>query len=168
MSSERRGVMLLLLDSMGTFRSALLWLMVAVRWRSVQREGSETNEQQQSGVTGMDCEFERLAAKAEERLMNMNELQMVLGYLNIGLAIAHNQGVTVGHFGSGDFIGLAETVNGLLLRAITPPATVAAPAVAAISSAAATAPVAVAATASSVAVAPRFAAVTAPTSAVAG
>lgn len=64
--------------------------------------------------------------------MNTNELQMVLGYLNIGLAIAHNQGVTVGHFGSGDFIGLAETVNSLLLRAITPPAAVAAaPAVAA-------------------------------------
>ncbi|MBW4037523.1 MAG: hypothetical protein HIU91_01375 [Acidobacteria bacterium] len=53
--------------------------------------------------------------------MKPSELQTVLGYLNLGLAIAHSQGVTVGHFGNSDFIGLAETVNGMLLRAIAPP-----------------------------------------------
>jgi hypothetical protein len=52
--------------------------------------------------------------------MKTNELQTVLGYLNIGLAIAHNAGVTAGHFGNTDFIGLAETVNALFLKAITP------------------------------------------------
>jgi len=54
--------------------------------------------------------------------MNKNELQTVLGYLNIGLAIAHNTGVSVGHFGSTDFISLAQSVNQLLLSAVTPPA----------------------------------------------
>jgi hypothetical protein len=54
--------------------------------------------------------------------MNTNELQTILGYLNIGLAIAHNRGVSIGHFGSTDFIQLAETVNGMLLHAITPAA----------------------------------------------
>lgn len=54
--------------------------------------------------------------------MKTNELQTILGYLNIGLAIAHNTGVSVGHFGSTDFIALAQDVNSLLLRAITPPA----------------------------------------------
>jgi hypothetical protein len=53
--------------------------------------------------------------------MKTNELQTILGYLNIGLAIAHNTGVSVGHFGSTDFIALAQSVNGLLLNAITPP-----------------------------------------------
>ncbi len=52
--------------------------------------------------------------------MKTNELQTVLGYLNIGLAIAHNTGVSVGHFGSTDFIQLAEMVNNLFLNAITP------------------------------------------------
>jgi hypothetical protein len=52
--------------------------------------------------------------------MSKSELQAVLGYLNVGLAIAHNTGVSVGHFGNTDFIGLAETVNGLLLHAISP------------------------------------------------
>jgi hypothetical protein len=52
--------------------------------------------------------------------MKTNELQTILGYLNIGLAIAHNTGVSVGHFGGTDFIQLAESVNGLLLSAITP------------------------------------------------
>jgi hypothetical protein len=48
MSSERRGAELLL-DSMGTFRSALLKVMVAVRWRWLQRgcgeepQGSDTD-----------------------------------------------------------------------------------------------------------------------------
>ena len=52
--------------------------------------------------------------------MNRTELQRILGYLNIGLAIAHDSGVSVGHFGSGDFIQLAQMVNGMLLHSITP------------------------------------------------
>lgn len=60
------------------------------------------------------------AGKAEENDMNRVELQRVLGYLNIGLAIAHDSGVSVGHFGCGDFIQLAQTVNGILLHSITP------------------------------------------------
>jgi len=54
--------------------------------------------------------------------MNKSELQTILGFLNIGLAIAHSAGVAVGHFGSTDFIQLAQSVNGLLLNAITPAA----------------------------------------------
>ena len=61
-------------------------------------------------------------AKAEENEMNTGELQRILGYLNIGLAIAHDSGVSIGHFGSGDFIQLAQTVNGMLLRSIAPAA----------------------------------------------
>jgi hypothetical protein len=57
--------------------------------------------------------------------MNKNELQTILGYLNVGLAIAHNTGVTVGHFGGTDFIQLAQSVNSLLLNAIQPAATAA-------------------------------------------
>ncbi len=60
------------------------------------------------------------AGKAEENEMNTEELQRILGYLNIGLAIAHDSGVSIGHFGSGDFIQLAQTVNGVLLRSIPP------------------------------------------------
>lgn len=52
--------------------------------------------------------------------MNTVELQRILGYLNIGLAIAHDSGVSLGHFGSGDFIQLAQTVNGMLLHSIAP------------------------------------------------
>jgi hypothetical protein len=52
--------------------------------------------------------------------MKKSELQTILGYLNIGLAIAHNAGVTVGHFGGTDFIQLAQSVNGLLLNAVAP------------------------------------------------
>jgi hypothetical protein len=52
--------------------------------------------------------------------MNTVELQRILGYVNVGLAIAHDSGVSIGHFGSGDFIQLAQTVNGMLLRSITP------------------------------------------------
>lgn len=52
--------------------------------------------------------------------MSKIELQTILGYINIGLAIAHNTGVSVGHFGGTDFIQLAQSVNGLLLNAITP------------------------------------------------
>ncbi len=54
--------------------------------------------------------------------MNKTELQTILGYLNVGLAIAHNTGVTVGHFGGTDFIQLAQSVNALLLNAIQPAA----------------------------------------------
>jgi len=54
--------------------------------------------------------------------MNKTELQTILGYLNVGLAIAHNTGVTVGHFGGTDFIQLAQSVNALLLNAIQPTA----------------------------------------------
>ncbi len=66
---------------------------------------------------------------AEENGMNRVELQRILGYLNIGLAIAHDSGVSIGHFGCGDFIELAQTVNGMLLHSIEPatvPATAAA------------------------------------------
>ena len=52
--------------------------------------------------------------------MKKSQLQTILGYLNIGLAIAHDSGVTVGHFGGTDFIQLAQSVNGLLLNAIAP------------------------------------------------
>lgn len=62
----------------------------------------------------------RKNAKAEENDMNTKELQRILGYLNIGLAIAHDSGVSIGHFGSGDFIQLAQTVNGMLLHSIAP------------------------------------------------
>ncbi len=58
--------------------------------------------------------------------MKKSELQTILGYLNIGLAIAHNTGVSVGHFGSTDFIQLAQAVNGLLLESLTPAAAAAA------------------------------------------
>jgi hypothetical protein len=60
----------------------------------------------------------------EEITMNKNELQTILGYLNVGLAIAHNTGVSVGHFGGTDFIELAQNVNALLLGAIQPKAAV--------------------------------------------
>ena len=55
--------------------------------------------------------------------MNKSELQTILGFLNIGLAIAHNTGISVGHFGSTDFIQLAQSVNGMLLNAISPAVT---------------------------------------------
>jgi hypothetical protein len=56
------------------------------------------------------------------KTMNKSELQTILGFVNIGLAIAHNTGISVGHFGSTDFIQLAQSVNGLLLNAISPAA----------------------------------------------
>jgi hypothetical protein len=62
------------------------------------------------------------AGEAEENDMNRVELQRILGYLNIGLAIAHDSGVSIGHFGCGDFIQLAQTVNGMLLHSIVPAA----------------------------------------------
>lgn len=52
--------------------------------------------------------------------MKTEELQRILGLLNIGLAIAHDSGVSVGHFGDGDFIQFAQTVNGMLLHSIAP------------------------------------------------
>ena len=138
MSSERRGARVLL-DSMGAFRSALLRVMVAVRRRWLQRVGVEgglgasleTLEPRLMEDIGLDgvavrsgCAFdfagERKTAMAEESYMKTNELRMILGYLNIGLAIAHNTGVSAGHFGTTDFIQLAQMVNGLLLKAITP------------------------------------------------
>lgn len=60
------------------------------------------------------------AAEPKEKDMNTAELQRILGYLNIGLAIAHDSGVSIGHFGSGDFLQLAQTVNGILLHSIEP------------------------------------------------
>jgi hypothetical protein len=60
------------------------------------------------------------AGKAMEKDMNPAELQRILGYVNIGLAIAHDSGVSIGHFECGDFIQLAQTVNGMLLHAIAP------------------------------------------------
>jgi hypothetical protein len=57
--------------------------------------------------------------------MNKSELQTILGYVNIGLAVAHNIGVSVGHFGGTDFIQLAQGVNSLLLNAVTPAASTA-------------------------------------------
>ncbi len=138
MSSERREVRALL-DSMGAFRSALLRVLVAVRRRWLQRVGVEgclgvgletmvprlIEDIGPDGVVvrygyGFDFAGERKTAKAEESDMKTNELQMILGYLNIGLAIAHNTGVSAGHFGTTDFIQLAQMVNGLLLKAITP------------------------------------------------
>jgi NifU-like protein involved in Fe-S cluster formation len=64
------------------------------------------------------------AGKAMESDMNTVELQRILGYLNIGLAIAHDSGVSIGHFGCGDFIQLAQTVNGMLLHSIAPAAVI--------------------------------------------
>jgi hypothetical protein len=55
-----------------------------------------------------------------EGAMSKAELQTVLGYVNIGLAVAHNIGVSVGHFGDTDFVQLAQAVNTVLLGAITP------------------------------------------------
>jgi hypothetical protein len=66
------------------------------------------------------------AGEAEENDMNRMELQRILGLLNIGLAIAHDSGVSIGHFGCSDFIQLAQTANGILLHSIAP-AAVAAP-----------------------------------------
>jgi hypothetical protein len=55
--------------------------------------------------------------------MTKSELQTVLGYVNIGLAVAHSIGVSVGHFGDTDFVQLAQAVNSVLLNAIAPQAT---------------------------------------------
>jgi hypothetical protein len=65
-------------------------------------------------------EKDRICGRRE--VMSKVELQTILGYLNIGLAIAHSAGVSVGHFGSTDFVQLAQSVNALLLSAVTPAA----------------------------------------------
>ncbi|SEG19543.1 hypothetical protein SAMN05421819_2146 [Bryocella elongata] len=52
--------------------------------------------------------------------MTKTELQTVLGYVNIGLAVAHSIGVSVGHFGDTDFVQLAQAVNSVLLSAVAP------------------------------------------------
>jgi hypothetical protein len=63
------------------------------------------------------------AVHKEKSAMNKSELQTILGFLNIGLAIAHSAGIAVGHFGATDFIQLAQSVNGVLLNAIAPATT---------------------------------------------
>lgn len=52
--------------------------------------------------------------------MTKAELQTVLGYVNVGLAVAQNIGVSVGHFGNVDFLQLAQEVNSLLLNSVAP------------------------------------------------
>ena len=74
-------------------------------------------------MTEVEAQDEKDREERKERDMNKKELQTILGYLNIGLAIAHSSGVTVGHFGGTDFIQMAQSVNGLLLNAVTPAAT---------------------------------------------
>jgi hypothetical protein len=76
----------------------------------------------QCATGGFEFCTTRRTAHAEEKTMNKIELQTILGYLNLGLAIAHSTGVTVGHFGGTDFIQLAQNVNSLLLNAVTPAA----------------------------------------------
>jgi hypothetical protein len=115
----------------------LLKVMVAVWRRWLQRSRGEglqsakgREAEWKSGQRGLSCREEfgngfgivgsETAAAAEEKDMNTVELQRILGYLNIGLAIAHDSGVSIGHFGSGDFLQLAQTVNVILLRSIEP------------------------------------------------
>lgn len=123
MSSERRGAELLLLESIGAFRSLLLRVMVAVRRSWLQRgRGRATTQAAFDRLAATDFSVKRPdeAGKAEEKEMKTEELQRILGYLNIGLAIAHDSGVSIGHFGNEDFIQLAQTVNGMLLHSIAP------------------------------------------------
>lgn len=82
-------------------------------------------------LVGMGLHHEKDRECGERTMMSKNELQTILGYLNLGLAIAHSAGVSVGHFGDTDFLQLAQTVNGLLLNAISPAVT-AAPTVASV------------------------------------
>jgi hypothetical protein len=58
--------------------------------------------------------------------MSKAKLQSILGYAATFLAIAHEEGVTLGHFGSEDFVDLAQKASALLYGAITPPAPAAA------------------------------------------
>jgi hypothetical protein len=112
----------------------LLKVMVAVRQRWLQRMANSELQEPAGMCTGsVDALTEsgvgigefaiakvKEAGKAEENDMNRVELQRILGYLNIGLAIAHDSGVSIGHFECGDFIQLAQTVNGMLLHSIAP------------------------------------------------
>jgi len=133
MSSERRGAELILLDSIRAFQSMLLKVMVAVPRRWLQRTASRGLSEPTGrcpavrrfrpkavGIGEFVITKAREAGKVEENDMNRVELQRILGYLNIGLAIAHDSGVSIGHFGCGDFIQLAQTVNGMLLHSIAP------------------------------------------------
>jgi hypothetical protein len=85
--------------------------MVAVWWSGAQ-----------TCVLHNEFETKKDRERGWRDVMKANELQTILGYLNIGLAIAHNAGVSIGHFGGTDFIQLAQSVNGLLLNAVTPAA----------------------------------------------
>jgi hypothetical protein len=70
----------------------------------------------------MSLQHEKDRESGGDRHMTTTKLQTILGYLNIGLAVAHDAGVTLGHFGSTDFISLAESVNELVLNSIAPAA----------------------------------------------
>jgi hypothetical protein len=54
--------------------------------------------------------------------VNKAKLQTILGYAATFLAIAHDEGVTLGHFGSEDFVDLAQKASALLYSAIAPSA----------------------------------------------
>jgi len=54
--------------------------------------------------------------------MSKAKLQSILGYAATFLAIAHEEGVTLGHFGSEDFVDLAQKAAALLYGAVAPPA----------------------------------------------
>jgi hypothetical protein len=54
--------------------------------------------------------------------MNKTELQTVLGYVSVFLGIAHNMGVSLGHFGNDDFVDLASKTASVFYQAIAPAA----------------------------------------------
>jgi hypothetical protein len=60
--------------------------------------------------------------------MSKAKLQTILGYAATFLAIAHDEGVTLGHFGSEDFVDLAQKASALLFGALAPATTTATPA----------------------------------------
>ena len=99
-----------------------------MNFRSRQKSTPAEDVSTESGVGIREFVIARVreAGKAEENDMNRMELQRILGFLNIGLAIAHDSGVSIGHFGCGDFIQLAQTANGMLLHSIEPGGVVAA------------------------------------------
>jgi hypothetical protein len=90
------------------------------------RRSTEDSTESGVGIREFAIANVREAGEAKENDMNRVELQRILGLLNIGLAIAHDSGVSIGHFGCSDFIQLAQTANGILLHSIAP-AAVAAP-----------------------------------------
>jgi hypothetical protein len=65
MSSERRGAELLLLDSIGAFRSVLLKVMVAVRRRWLQRGCAEGAEARQETARGRHAGANRSGSTAD-------------------------------------------------------------------------------------------------------